>query len=590
MTSDQIVVTTVLGLTIIALYTHRVSAPVVFMTAAVILASFGILSPTEAIAGFANEAIAVMLMLILLSGIIRKTGVLEWLFYKKIPLSTGYRGFLAQMIPFTAGTSAFMNNTPIVAMLIPFVRDWGKKHDIPVSKLLLPLSWAAILGGMITLIGTSTNLIVNGMIVGTGGESLAILDFAPVGMIILVAGITYIFLIGYKLLPDRQDPAENVAVHPREYMANVVIEPNSPLVGKTIEQAHLRNLKGLFLAEIIREGRTIAPVKPEDRLSVGDKLVLVGATAGIAELIGKFRGLKPTGGFELPGEEKIKVIEAVVSSRSSLIGTIVKKTGFRGNFDAAILAVHRKGEKLKGKIGSIKLHPGDLLLLVTGSEFGRRANESDDLHVISLVKELHNIDFRKSVLIVGTSLICILLSVFSLVPLFVSLITLLALFMMLRITSLSELKRSLNMNLLITAAFALAVGSAVENTGLGALMSHSVVSAFKPLGVLGLLAAVYIITNILAEFITTTAAACIVLPFAASVAAAQTGVPATPFYLAVAYGAAANFITPVGYHTNLMIFGPGGYRFSDYLKAGFPLKMICAVAAICGLGLVYGLF
>lgn len=590
MTIEQIIVTTVIGLAIIALYSRRASAPVVFFTAAVILTAAGILSPTEAIAGFANEAIAVMLMLILLSGIIRKTGVLEWLFYKKIPLSMKYHGFLAQMIPFTAGTSAFINNTPIVAMLIPFVRDWGRKHGVPVSKLLMPLSWAAILGGMVTLIGTSTNLIVNGMVVGSGGDSLQILDFAPVGLMILATGMAYIFLIGYKLLPSRKDPAESVAIHPREYMANVIIEPDSPLAGKTIEQAHLRNLKGLFLAEIIRNGNTIAPVKPGDILFAGDKLVLVGDTGGIAELIGKFKGLKPTGGFELPKEEKVKVIETVVSTRSSLIGTTVKQTGFRGKFDAAILAVHRKGERLKGKIGSIKLQPGDLLILVAGSEFGERTSESDDLHVISLIKELHNINFRKSIFVVSSSLLCILLSIFSIVPLFISLTTLLALFMIFGITSLSELKQSLNMNLLITAAFAFAVGSAVANTELGSLLSGTVVSAFSPLGTIGLLAAIYIVTNILAEFITTTAAACIVFPFAVSVAALQTGIPATPFYLAVAYGAAANFITPLGYQTNLMIYGPGGYRFTDYLKAGLPLKVICAAVAICGLGLVYGLF
>lgn len=589
MTVEQIIVTAVFGFAIIALYSRRASAPVVFFTAAVILTATGILTPADAMAGFANEAITVMLMLILLSEIIRKTGVLEWLFYKKIPLSMNYRGFLFQMIPFTAGTSAFMNNTPIVAMLIPFVRDWGKKHDIHISKLLMPLSWAAILGGMVTLIGTSTNLIVNGMVMSIGEKSLAILDFAPVGLMILAAGMLYIFLIGHRLLPNRKDPAEEVAVHPREYMANVIIEPDSLLEGKTIEQAHLRNLKGLFLAEIIREGKTIVPVKPDEKLHSGDKLVLVGDTAGIAELIGKFKGLKPTGGFDLPKEEKVEVIEAVVSSRSSLSGISVKQSGFRGKFDAAILAVHRKGEKLKGKIGNIKLQPGDLLLLVAGNEFSGRAAESGDLHVISLIKELHNIDFHKTIFIAGGSAACILLSIFNIVPLFVSLMTLLVLFMVSRVTSLSELKRSLNMNLLITAAFALAIGSAVSSTGLGNLISESVVSAFRPLGEIGLLAAVYILTNILAEFITTTAAACIVFPFAASLAS-QAGIPATPFYLAVAYGGAANFITPIGYQTNLMIYGPGGYSFSDYFKAGFPLKVICGVAAIGGLGLVYKLF
>jgi di/tricarboxylate transporter len=570
LTGPQIFVTAVLAAVIVLIYSRRLTVPVIFISAAAVLTIGSVITPAQALAGFANDAIAVMLMLIILSEIMRKTGFLEWIFERKMNISGNYRAFLVQMMPFVAGSSAFMNNKPIVAMMIPFVGDWGKKHGIPVSKLLIPLSWAAILGGMVTLIGTSTNMIVNSLVVGSGHSELPILAFA------------------WRLLPARKNPSESFAESPREYVTNLILQPGSSLVGKTVDEAKLRNIKGLFLVEIIREERAIAPVSPSEELHAGDELVLAGVTSAVAELAGTYRGLKPTAGFELPDHEKLEVIEVVVSSRSTLMGMMVRDTDFRGRYNAAILAVHRQGEKLGGKIGVISLRPGDLLLLVTGGDFGKRAAGSDDFFVISMIREIHNINLKKSIFILAASFSCIVLSILGLVPLFKSLLALLAVFLIFGILSLPELKRSLNMNLLVIAAFALAVGRAVEITGLGALFSDTVVRIFEPLGTVGVLAAVYIVTNLLADFITTAAAASIVFPFAAS-AAVSLGIDGTPFYLAVAYGAAANFITPIGYQTNLMVYGPGGYRFKDFMKAGFPLKIICAIIAIGGLALVYGL-
>ncbi|MFO8184231.1 MAG: SLC13 family permease [Candidatus Aegiribacteria sp.] len=588
MTGQQVLVASVLLAVVVLLYSRKVTAASVFIAAAAFLAVTGVLTPEEALSGFANDAIAVMLMLIVLSEIMRKTGFLEWIFESKFTISGRYMGFMGQMMPFVAGSSAFMNNTPIVAMMIPFVSDWGKKHDIHPSKLLIPLSWAAILGGMVTLIGTSTNMIVNSLVVGSGGRELSILEFTPVGLMLLAGGLLYMFLVGWRLLPDRKNPSESFAESPREYVTDVIVEPGSPLVGKTVEEAQLRKLRGLFLVRIIREGGAVTPVSPEERLQPGDELVLAGVTSAVAELVAGCAGLRPTPEFKLPDREDLEVIEAVVSPRSILRGMRVRDTDFRGRYNAAIVAVHRKGERLTGKIGEMSLRSGDLLLLVAGSDFGKRAELSDDLYVISMIREIHNINLRKSVFILSAGFACITLSILGLVPLFKSLITLLAVFLLSGIVSLAELKRSLNMNLLIIAAFAIALGRAVDGSGLGGILSRSAVGLFEPLGAVGVLAAVYIVTNLLADFITAPGAAAIVFPFAVS-ASAAIGVEGTPFYLAVAYGAAANFITPVGYQTNLMVYGPGGYRFGDFLKAGLPLKVICAVIAVGGLAVVYGL-
>ncbi|RKZ03420.1 SLC13 family permease [Candidatus Fermentibacteria bacterium] len=589
MAGSQYFVSAVIAAIVVLLYSKKLSAPVIFLSAAAVLAISGIISPSEALAGFGNDAIAVMIMLLVISQVIWRTGFVQWLFESWLKPSGGYRSFLGQMMPFVGGSSAFMNNTPVVAMMIPFVTDWGNTNKVPASKLLMPLSWAAILGGMVTLIGTSTNLIVNSLVVGSGEQSLSILDFTPVGLMLFAGGMTYVLFIGYRTLPVRKSPSEKLAESPREYITNLVIDRGSDLAGKTVEAASLRSLKDLFLVEILRGDRVIAPVSPQEVLVTGDQLLLAGKISAVAELAAGRKGLSLAGEEAFPKAEKLNVVKVVISPGSSLNGVKVVNSNFRGRYDAAILAVHRQGRRKEGKIGEMKLRPGDLLLLVTGNDFAKTSTGAEDFFTISMIRQIHNIDMKKSIFITASGFACILLSVFGVVPMFNSLLALVAVFLVLGIVSSSELKQMVNINLLVIAAFALAVGRAVQVTGLGELLASFVVNWFEPLGVVGVLAAVYLTTNILAELITTTAAATIVFPFAAASASAL-GIDGTPFYLAVAYGAAANFITPVGYQTNLMIYGPGGYRMTDFLKAGLPLKLICAVIAILGLSLFHHLF
>lgn len=586
MNTDQILVTCLIAAMIAVLYSRMLTPPVIFIGAAAFLVLAGILTPVQSLAGFANESIAVMIILLVMSQIIWRTGFVQWIFESLLRPSNRYRSFLCQMMPFVGGSSAFMNNTPVVAMMIPFVADWGKKNNTPASKLLMPLSWAAILGGMVTLIGTSTNMIVNSLVIENGGESLSILDFTPVGLLVFTVGMAYILLLGYRTFPKRKNPYDRLDESPREYITDLVVERGSPLAGKTVEQAKLRSLKDLFLIEILRNGEMIVPIAPDFMLEEGDRLLLAGKTSAVAEIADNRQGLALGGKVTMPTAEKLHVVEVVVSSRSTLTSRRVKDTNFRGRYDAAILGVHRQGKRVKGKIGDIHLQSGDLLLLVAGNDFYSAAEGSEEFYVISRLKQIHKIDMGKSFFITGSVFTCIILSIIGAVPLFTSLIGALALFLLFRIISPGELKSLINLNILAVAAFALAIGKAVQITGLGGMLANIVVETFSPMGTIGVLAAVYLTTNILAEFITTTAAATIVFPFAAA-SAAVIGTDPTPFYLAVAYGAAANFITPVGYQTNLMIYGPGGYRTIDYLKAGLPMKLLCAVTAITGLALFY---
>lgn len=586
MNTGQLTVTLVLSAMAALLYSRKLQPPVIFISAAAVLVFAGIITPAQSMSGFANESIAVMILLIVMSQVIWRTGFVQWIFQKGLKPSSRYRRFLCQLMPFVGGSSAFMNNTPVVAMMIPFVSDWGKRNSTPASRLLMPLSWAAILGGMLTLIGTSTNMIVNSLVIQQGGEGLSILDFTPVGAIVFVAGMSYILLIGYRTFPTRKNPYDRLDEKPRQYISDLVVVKGSPLAGKTIAQAKLRSLKDLFLIEIIRGERVIAPVAPGMTLMEGDRLLLAGKTSSVTDIVENRQGLAIGGKVTIPNAEKLHVVEVVVSNRSSLTGRKVKETDFRGRFDAAILGVHRMGRRLKGKIGNMQLESGDLLLLVAGNDFHSAAGNSEDFYVISRLRQIHNIELGKSIFITGSVLLCIILGITGLVPLFTSLIGALALFLVFRVISPAELKGMVNLNILTVAAFALAIGKAVETTGLGNLLADQVIAVFRPLGPAGVLAAVYLTTNILAEFITTAAAATIVFPFAAA-SAVLLGADPTPYYLAVAYGAAANFITPVGYQTNLMIYGPGGYTTTDFLKAGFPMKVICAVAVIAGLVVVY---
>jgi di/tricarboxylate transporter len=588
MTGEQIAILGIIAAMAVFLYRGRPSAAVVFLSSAAMLTALGVLTPGEALSGFANESIAVMIMLILVSQIIRRTRFIEFLFEKFLRPATGYRSLMGIMMWFASAASALMNNAPVVAMLIPHVGQWGRKHGISASRLLIPVSYAAVLGGTVTLIGTSTNLIVNSLATGSGLPSLAIFDFVWVGVPLVLVGLLYMLTLGRRLLPQRKDPVESFVEHPREYLVEVVVPKGSPLVGRSVEQAELRNLKGLFLAEILRADHRISPVGPSEVLEEGDVLILVGVTRAVAELVDSFDGLAHAETFSPPDHERLKVLEAVVSPRSSLAGRLIRESDFRARYDSAILAVHRQGSRLGGKIGEIRLRPGDLLLLVAGRRFERLADSSGDFYLVSSVREVHNINVWKSVFIVAAALACVVGAAVGLFPLFHSLLVLLSLLLLTRITNPGELKSNLDLNLVAVAAFALALGVAVGKTGLGALFADWVISLFEPVGAVGVLAAIYFVTNTLANLITTPAAASIVFPFSVA-AAASLGVDPKPFVLVVAYAAACNFSTPMGYQTNLMVYGPGGYQFGDYLRVGLPLKAIAMAVVVAGLAIRFGL-
>jgi len=587
-----IIVITVLLFIIVSLYRGIMGPGFTFATAVIILGLFGILTPKEIMAGFANVQIAIILLLLIIGDMIRKTSVVAILFDRMFRKSRSYKGFIWRMGILVAGFSAFLNNTPIVAIMMPYLYRWGKKNNISVSKLLIPLSYAAILGGCATLIGTSTNLIVNGyaeeQIIFDQDLSLSIFDFSIVGVPMIFIGLIYLIFFSKKLLPERKDAMEDFSAKSREYMVEVIVRKNSDIVGKSVGEAGLRNLKGLFLAEIIRESEVIRPVSPSTYIREGDILLFAGDTQTIVEMIDGNSGLqlKQVGMFVK--KQHTEVLEIVISHNSTLISKTVKESNFRGKYDAAIIAIHRNGEKISGKIGEVKLNAGDVLLLLVGDDFNNLSSETLDFYLISKIKDFRKLEWYKVLALLGGTALAIILHATGILNLFLGLVVLLIIVMLLKVSSPKDVHKSLDLNLAIIIALSLALGIAMVKTGVAHMIADYFILAFQFLGggSIGLLAGIFIITNLLASYITNKAAVALIFPISLTMAFDLSLNP-IPFVLIVAFAAAANFITPIGYQTNLMVYGPGGYNFKDFMKIGLPLTVIYMVVTVAVLYLYY---
>ena len=581
---DTIVVLIVLLFIVVSLYRGIMGPGFTFATGVIVLGLFGILSPREIMAGFANVQIAVILLLLIIGDMIRKTSVVAILFDRMFRKSRSYKGFMWRMTILVGGFSAFLNNTPLVAIMMPYLYRWGKKNNIPVSKLLIPLSYVAILGGCATLIGTSTNLIVNGLVedqtVFPEFTSLGLFDFAIVGVPMILIGFIYLVFFAEKLLPVRKDAMEDFTAKSREYMVEVLVRKNSGMIGKSVGEAGLRNLKGLFLAEIIRESEVIRPVSPSTFIMEGDILLFAGDTQTIVEMIDSDSGLQLSQVGMFVKKPHTEVLEIVISHNSTIISKTVRETNFRGKYDAAIIAIHRNGEKVSGKIGKVKLNAGDVLLLLVGDDFNNLSSETLDFYLISKIKDFRKLKPYKLVVLLGGTALAILLSALNVISLFMALTILLILVMILKIASPKDVHKSLDLNLGIIIALSLALGIAMVKTGLAHIIADNFIRALEPFGVIGLLAGIFIITNLLASYITNKASVALIFPISITVAYDLGLADPTPFILIVAFAGAANFITPIGYQTNLMVYGPGGYAFKDFFKIGFPLTILYGITTV----------
>nr|NLN95118.1 SLC13 family permease [Bacteroidales bacterium] len=432
------------------------------------------------------------------------------------------------------------------------------------------------------------NLLVAGMVndqkIAANIEPLNIFDFTFVGGIMAVLGIAYMILFGEKLLPDRKDNIRSFELQSREYIAEVRIANGAEYHRKTVEEAGLRNLKGLFLVEIIRNDRTIKPVSASTILRENDILLFAGETESITEMVESHSGLQLAQIGMYTKKSQTAIIEAVISYNSTLVSKTAKSINFRSRYDAAIIAIHRNGERVSGKLGEVKLSAGDVLLLLTGEDFVPLTKDTQDFYVISRLQEYKKQKLYKQVILIGGIIAAIILSALGFVKLFTVLLLLLLLVLGLKMVSPKDAAKSIDFNLIIILALSLSLGTAMLKSGVASSFAEIAFKAFRPFGIVGVMLGIFLITNLLTSILANPAAVAIAFPVAISMAV-ELGVNAKPFALIVAFAGATAFLTPIGYQTNLMVFGPGGYKFRDFTRFGLPLSLMYMIVAV--LGLIY---
>jgi di/tricarboxylate transporter len=578
----------VTAMVLIALMCEK-PADLVFMAAIILLSLCGVIKPEEAFSGFISNSLLMVAALFVVTAGLKETGVVDLVGSKVLGPAKTELGGLIMLTLFALTTSAFLNNTPIVAMLIPVVIAWCRKQQVAPSKLLIPLSFLTILGGCCSRIGTSTNLVVDGLMKKAGLPEMTFFEIGYAGLPCALIGCIYILTIGRKILPERKELMEQLGDARREYLVEMVVTPVCKLVGQSIEAAGLRRLPGLFLIEVDRRGTVIAPVSPDTVLESNDRLVFTGVVGTIVDLK-KIPGLEPaTEATDQAAQEqrRRRLCEAVVSRSSPLIGQTVREAQFRSHYNAAIVAIHRNGERLTTKIGDVKLEAGDTLLMQTGPNFVQAHRNNPDFYLVSDVEGSQPLRHERwwVALIIFVGLLVTMFigkSETAMLGAFVAG----GLMVLTRCMSASDARQTLEWPVLIAIGASFGLGSALEKSGAALFLSRELVSLTQPLGPYATLAAIYFVTMVLNELITNNGAAALAFPFCLK-AAELTQCDPRPFVMAVALAASFAFASPVGYQTHMMVYGPGGYRFSDFVKVGVPLNVLLWITSVILIPLIW---
>jgi di/tricarboxylate transporter len=546
-----------------------------------LLVTLGIVPVARGFSGFANEGVLTVAALFVVAAGVRDTGGLDALLRRVLGRPRGLGEAQLRLFLPVSAVSAFLNNTPVVAMMVPVVTDWARRNRLPLSRLLIPLSYASILGGTCTLIGTSTNLVVYGLVREQQPDlTIGLFDIALLGGPTLLVGVIYVLLASRRLLPDRAGSQELMA-QPREYTVSMRIEEGSVVVGQRIEEAGLRHLPGLFLVEIERDGELMPAVDPDTLLRAGDHLLFVGVVESVVDLR-RIRGLVPaTDQVDKLTEPRPnrRLLEAVVGAGSSLAGKNVRELRFRTHYEAAIIAVHRNGERVTGKVGDIVLQPGDVLLLEAPPSFFERHRNDSNFALITEVEGSAPLQHDKAPLALGLLLGMVALSATGVLPLLVAALLAAGAMLMTGCLTAQEARRAVELRMVVAIAAAFGVGAALDASGAAGTLGRALVEVAAPLGPIATLAGIYAATALLTELITNNAAAALMFPLATA-AGETAGLPLVAVALVVMMAASASFSTPIGYQTNLMVYGPGGYRFGDFVRFGLPLQVLLGIVTL----------
>jgi di/tricarboxylate transporter len=572
---NQLLVSCIFASTILALVFSDKRPSFVFAASLLALIAGQQLNISQVIVNFTNQGLITLILLLLVSSAVDKTSFIKRL-GRTLIIASFNRSYW-RLFALTFASSAMLNNTAIVASFIGPVKQNQYHH---ASRLLIPLSYSAILGGTVTLIGTSTNLIVDSFLIEHGHPGFNFWDFTLYG---LVAGLScgLLMFIMTPLLPEIKNKDRQY----KTYFIEAEVAQDSELVGKSVEENHLRNLPELFLVEIIRAGKLISPVSPSLEIQPNDKLIFSGD-------INKVDALDHIKGLNLFAESNgllgDNLTEVIISNRAQIIGKNLKALGFRALFDAAVVAIRRDGEALSGKLGEIKLQSGDFLLLATGPDFMQRHNLSKNFFILSEKKVATKLSKSQEMITLGGFLLTVSLAASSIIPLTTGLLFFIATLVIAGVTSNNEIKRNIPLNLIVVIVGALSLATALETTGVIGQLTEWIYPHISDTSPFWALLVIYLLTLVLTELVTNNAAAALMFPFAYGMVQVL-NVELMPFALAVAFAASASFISPYGYQTNLLVFSASEYKFKHFIKFGLPISICYSTIVLLLLKYTYQL-
>lgn len=555
----------------------KIKHTLIFFGACVIFMVMGQLTLQDVASGFSNPALITVVLMLLISDALKRLGIINFLFNSALEKIKHIRSLIAGTAVSVGLLSAIFNNIPLVSVSIPAFKRWSKLHAIHPGKLLLPLSYISILGGAMTLIGTSTNLVADALVRDLGLGSLQFFDFAAVGSIMFVFGTVYLIVFAPKIL-NYNTPLQNQTS--KTFVLEFSIEAGSVLVNKSVENAKLRALPGVFLAEIIRDQQHLSAVSPKEILQPNDKLLFVGDVDGFLEL-------KAIAGLSLPkkldlNKEENDISELVISTNSKLDGVLVKESDFRSRYGGAIVAIHRNGEKLSGRIGDIKLLAGDVLLVLSGSDFVNRIKNNPAFILASNNKNhFGQLSKAGNFGLLGLLIAAVILPLVLNFQLQYSLLIYLFFLLTVFRKDIGDLRSSIDYDLILLMVFGLAIGKAI---------AHSIADNPELFQLNGIehytsgpifIALLFLGCNFLSSIISGKAVLSIVLPFLAGLHLTHNLENIHSLIMVITFASAVSFVSPFGYQTNLMVYGIGQYKFKDYIKLGLPLTI--AYALTCAL-------
>lgn len=565
---------------VIVMAANLAGPDLVLIAGVTLLLLAGVIDPSEAFVGFSNPAVVTIGALFVVAAGVKETGGLDLAGRVVLGRPRSLAGGQLRMMFPVSALSAFLNNTPVVAMFVPLITGWARRCNFSVSLMLMPLSYASILGGTCTLIGTSTNLVVAGLAEEWNpAVRFEIFEIAQLGIPALAVGVLFIVITSQWLLKDREGALQELG-KAREYTIAMRVEKGSPVIGESIEEAGLRSLRGVYLYEIERGGRVLAAVPPTTILREGDRLHFTGVVDSVVDLR-KMRIVPDTDQVDkITSRSDRRLVEAVIAAHSSLTGQTVRQSRFRTIYDAAILAVHRQGVRVtETKVGDIRLQAGDVLLIECHADFAHARQRDPNFALLAEVEDSAPPRHDRAWLAAAILFLMVLVNATGTMNLMTASLSAAGLMLLTRCLTGEEARRSVDWTVLIAIAAAFGVAIAIEKSGAAQVLASRIIDVAAPFGSVGVLVALYAITAVLAGLVTTKASAALMFPIAASAAEAQ-GIGLVPISYMIMIAAATAFSTPIGFQTNLMVYGPGGYKYSDFLRLGLPLQTLVGICTV----------